>query len=163
MSGYTLPWFLLPHILSHRLIPSSSVSPIHNLSPSELGFEFVGWGVNKWPLWSALGYGGLVWFGMIHASLGMMKIVSWLKGRSRPSISVAAVSTSSADGDLELPARPKISKRRKVLLPGIMVSFLALITIGLARVARETSGVSKVMANRYEAVYANMPLARLWS
>ena len=182
VTGWMMPFLLLPHIASHRLRPSSSKPPISGLSPSELGMEFVGWGINRWPVWSYLSYGALVGVMSWHAGVGMMKVMSWLRGRKGPvgpsagttevlgtskrtsgdSIvsaeeRVGAEPAASITPAAEQPIQPmgrKISKERKIGLRSILLVFVGIVGVGLARIARESRYVSRVMALRYEAVYA---------
>ena len=151
ITGWLLPIFLFPHITSHRLFPSASTRPISSLSPSELNFEFVGWGVNRWPWLSTLSYGGLVLTACWHAGVGMMKVVSWLRGPKPPSEAVEPATVP----------RRRISGKRKIGLRGLLGALLAVIAIGLGRVASESKHVSRGMERRYEAVYASLPWASL--
>ncbi|ORX35225.1 hypothetical protein BD324DRAFT_652367 [Kockovaella imperatae] len=148
LTGYALPFFLIPHILSHRIHPSSPHPPISRLSPSELDFEFVGWSLRKWPGWSVISYGGLVLIACWHAGVGMMKIVSWLRG---PRVT----------GGTDPAPRRKISGGRKLGLRGILGVVLGVVGIGLVRIARDTGKVSRIMETRYEAVYASLPWGSL--
>lgn len=53
------------------------------------------------------------------------------------------------------PAAPrKISAKRKLGLRSLLLVFIGVVGIGLARIARESKYVSRVMALRYEAVYS---------
>ena len=154
LTGWLLPFFVLPHLLSHRLIPALSDSPISSLSPSELGFDFVGWGVDRWPEWSVVSYGGLVLVGVWHTGVGLMKVVSRLRNRPTGTIRVDA------------PDAPRgvIPIRRRIGLRGLLGLILGVVGIGLIRVARESrGGVSSIMIKRYEAVYALMPFASAFS
>lgn len=188
VTGWILPWIVVPHIASHRLVPARSAPPISSLSPSELGYEYVGWGIKQRPLWSYVTYLALVGIASWHAGVGMMKIVSWLKrGRGgkgavrpvqpvqpvqdtpnaieappNPSVSVAEETTGEAPKSRE---RVRIngdgvviSKKRQFGLRGIMVVFLGVVGIGLARIARDSRHVSRVMAVRYQAVHDVMGL-----
>ncbi|WVR03735.1 hypothetical protein IAU60_000730 [Kwoniella sp. DSM 27419] len=171
--AYPLAIMIVPHILTHRLVPSRSAPPISSLSPSELGWEYVGYNLRDWFSWAA--YLGIVGAGVWHAAVGSMKIVSWLKGRSTnttPATTVtgpplenngtaqdtARTRTDPATGE----QRPVIPRRNKLGLRGIMIIFLGVITIGLVRVARDTGSVSTVMKRRYDAVRAAVPWANLW-
>ena len=48
----------------------------------------------------------------------------------------------------------KISAKRKLGLRSLLLVFVGIVGIGLARIARESRYVSRVMALRYEAVYS---------
>ena len=143
VTGYLLPFFLIPHLASHRIFPSSPAPAISSLSPSELSFEYVGWGIKRWPYWSVVGYGGLVLAACWHAGVGLMKVVSWLRGPrpSRPST--------------------RITGKRKVGLRGLLAVLLGIVGVGMARVVSDTGVVSRAMEARYEAVYASLPWAAL--
>lgn len=162
-------------------MPARSAPPISALSPSELGFEYVGWGINQRPLWNYAMYLGLVGIASWHAGVGMMKIVSWMKRGRRakgPVQQVQPVSPVQDTTSTEPPAaasadgastgrttKPRvngdgvvISKKRQFGLRGIMVVFLGVVGIGLARIARDSQHVSRVMAVRYQAVHDIMGL-----
>lgn len=167
LTGWMLPFLLVPHIASHRLLPASPDPPIARLSPSEFGFEYVGWALNHSPIWSYASYLGLIGLGVWHSGVGMMKIVSWLKRGRGVSTSTGDDTASSApfpataflpEDEMEREVRPKrtISRRRKFGLRSVLVAFLGFIAVGLARMAKENRSVSKVMAARYEAVYAGL-------
>ncbi|OCF40052.1 hypothetical protein I317_06127 [Kwoniella heveanensis CBS 569] len=79
--AYPLTLLLTSHVLTHRLIPQSSQPPISSLSPSELGWDFVGYNLQSAVSW--LAYLGLVGAGVWHAAVGSMKVVSWLKSGRR--------------------------------------------------------------------------------
>ncbi|KAK1927619.1 hypothetical protein DB88DRAFT_41150 [Papiliotrema laurentii] len=167
LTGWMLPFLLVPHIASHRLLPASPDPPIARLSPSEFGFEYVGWALNHSPIWSYASYLGLIGLGVWHSGVGMMKIVSWLKRGRGVSTSTGDDTASSApfpataflpEDEMEREVRPKrtISRRRKFGLRSVLVAFLGFIAVGLACMAKENRSVSKVMAARYEAVYAGL-------
>jgi hypothetical protein len=108
----------------------------------------------------------------------MMKIVSWLKrGRGGKSAKRSVQPVQDTPGATEAPSNPAasvaeettgeapksglrvngngvvISKKRQFGLRGIMVVFLGVVGIGLARIARDSRHVSRVMAVRYQAVH----------
>ncbi|CAD6579354.1 MAG: hypothetical protein TREMPRED_002454 [Tremellales sp. Tagirdzhanova-0007] len=147
IAGYALIPLVLPHILIHRIIPQSSDYPISNLSPSELGFDFVAWSVRQWPGWSAVGYLGLVGVGTWHAGVGIMKVVTWLRGWR------SGIQKIGVEGK----QKRSVPKRRKIGLRGSLAALLAVVGVSLVRLHGEGKGVSTVMAKRYEAVYARLP------
>jgi hypothetical protein len=100
IAGYALVPLLLPHIVTHRLAPSSSAAPIANLSPSELGYEYVGGNLQQWPVWSGVTYLALVGVGVLHAGIGSMKVVSWLKRGKKGNVSVAGADAASDRTDI---------------------------------------------------------------
>ncbi|WWD16412.1 hypothetical protein CI109_100838 [Kwoniella shandongensis] len=146
--GYPLAILVSTHILTHRLIPSLSTPPISNLSPSELGWEFVGYNLRYTSAWAT--YLFLIGAGVWHSTVGGMKIVSWLRGpKSSPSKAVAEV-----DQKEKKEVKRTVSWRRKLGLRGLVVAFLGVISIGLARVSADTGPISSVMLKRYDAVFA---------
>ena len=155
VTGWLLPFFLLPHIASHRLIPAASTSPIRNLSPAEFGFEFVGWGVNAWPVWTSLSYIGLVGVTVWHTGVGLMKVVSWLRrSRNQKQVEKDKALDSKVNEVIQKEQAPrKISLRRRIGLRGMLLGLLGVVALGLARVASENSIVSRNMEKRYQAVY----------
>jgi hypothetical protein len=146
VTGYLLIPFLLPHILTHRLVPQSPSPPISSLSPSELNFEFVAYSLYTRPIASTLAYIGLVGLAVPHAVLGSMKIVSWIR-RLRAGTEVAAVA--------ETPRRTAagIPKGRRRTAGWLLFGLLDVVLLGLVRLYGEGGNVSGFMARRYEAVF----------
>lgn len=62
--------FLPMHYLIHRVFPSDPHPPIDALSPSELDFEYVKYGLTTWPIRSWILYTGLVVGVAFHAVEG---------------------------------------------------------------------------------------------
>lgn len=154
-SGYLLIPFVLPHILTHRIIPSFNTSAIRALSPSELNYDFVGWNLGSWGAWAT--YLALAGVGALHWGIGSMKVVSWMRrGRRREPVVL------NADREQEK-TRAAIPKRRRIGLRGLMLGLMGLITIGLVRISRDSRGsVSSMMASRYQAVYQQLPWGGLY-
>ncbi|WVQ77339.1 hypothetical protein IAR50_007023 [Cryptococcus sp. DSM 104548] len=158
--AYPLLLLLIPHILTHRLIPSSTAPPIRELSPSELGWEFVGYGLGDWITWA--GYLGLVGAGVWHAAVGSMKVATWLRTlRRRPSTPAKSAGHSSTSPSVknEQPEKRLVPRRRKLGLRGVILCFLGIVAFGLWRVKSETGMVSPVMKRRYDAVFGRSPWA----
>ncbi|ODO04992.1 hypothetical protein I350_05604 [Cryptococcus amylolentus CBS 6273] len=161
--AYPLLLLLIPHILTHRLIPSSSAPPIRELSPSELGWEFVGHGLGDWLTW--VGYLGLVGAGVWHAAVGSMKVAAWLRTlRRRPSTRTTqtkpTVSTGSAPAATNEQSKKRVvPRKRKLGLRGVIICFLGVVAFGLWRVKIDTGVVSPVMRRRYDAVFDRAPWA----
>ncbi|WVO14690.1 hypothetical protein L204_102328 [Cryptococcus depauperatus] len=127
--AYPLLLLLIPHMITHRLIPADPAPPIRQLSPSEIGWEYVGYNLRKWSAWGV--YLGLVGTSIWHAIVGGMKIATWMKSRHWSKPSAAMVEKKS------LPKRRGIPKKRKIGLNGFVVVLLGVVSIGLWRVARE--------------------------
>src|SRR5258706_2322569 len=70
LSAYPALAFFAIHVESHRLRPSFPQPPISALSPSELDYEFVKYGLQTYPLWAWVTYGGFVFAVLYHASEG---------------------------------------------------------------------------------------------
>lgn len=87
-----------------------------------------------------------------------MKVVSWIR-RSR---SKGKVDLVNADKE-QAKTRASIPKRRRIGLRGLMIGFMGLVTVGLARIWRDSHGnVGSVMASRYQAVYRSLPWGSLY-
>jgi hypothetical protein len=155
-SGYLLIPFVIPHIMTHRIIPSWNTPSIRALSPSELNYDFVGWNLGSWTAWAA--YLALAGIGVLHWSIGSMKVISWMRrGRRKNTVDVADV-----DKEQEK-TRASIPKQRRIGLKGLMLGFMGLVTIGLARIWKDSQGnVSSVMAGRFHAVYRNLPWGSIY-
>ncbi|KAF7327421.1 hypothetical protein MKEN_00319900 [Mycena kentingensis (nom. inval.)] len=71
LTGYANMLLFLPvHFMAHRVAPADSTAPIHELSPSELDFEYVKFALTKWPVRSWFLYGGLVLCAVLHTVEG---------------------------------------------------------------------------------------------
>jgi len=84
MSAYPLLAFLPIHVLTNRIYPSDPASPVLALSPSELDYEYVKYGLIRWPWRSIALYGGLTVYIVIHSieGIALMSRV-WFSGRSK--------------------------------------------------------------------------------
>nr|ODN90362.1 hypothetical protein L204_05966 [Cryptococcus depauperatus CBS 7855] len=153
--AYPLLLLLIPHMITHRLIPADPAPPIRQLSPSEIGWEYVGYNLRKWSAWGV--YLGLVGTSIWHAIVGGMKIATWMKSRHWSKPSAAMVEKKS------LPKRRGIPKKRKIGLNGFVVVLLGVVSIGLWRVAREIGPVSPLMKIRYDGVFQATPWAKLYN
>lgn len=134
LAGYILIPFLTLHILTHRLIPSSPSPPINALSPSELGYSFVSYGLRTWPFVSWTTYAALILTGTYHALLGTPKALSWFRT-----------------------TLPGASRRRATFLRGSFIALVSALGIGLARLHAEDPGFSRGMQRRVDAVYRAVP------
>ena len=90
---------------------------------------------------------GLVGVGVWHAGVGMMKVVTWLRGPRR----------ALKIGEEGEQKRVVPTKRRKLGLRGLIAGLLGIVGVGLLRKHGEGKGVSSVMVRRYEAIYARLP------
>ncbi|WWC88071.1 uncharacterized protein L201_002975 [Kwoniella dendrophila CBS 6074] len=188
--AYPLSILLISHILTHRLIPSRSESPIMELSPSELGWEFVGYNLMRdWSSW--LAYLSISGMGIWHSTVGGMKIVTWLKNRRSRSRSIDSTSKpnkefneslsdngqtgnkqtdkNEIEDDIERVIivnppnnRTIVTPKRIMGLRAYMIAWLGIIAIGLYRVKKDTGFVSSVMKVRYGAVFDAAPWAKFW-
>lgn len=147
ITGYLLIPFLLPHIVSHRLVPQTPSPPISSLSPSEFGLEFVAYSLYTRPITSFFAYLGLVGLAVPHAVLGSMKIVSWIR-RLRAGTEPVGVQ--------ETPRRTAagIPKGRRRSAGWLLFGLLDVVLVGLVRLYWEGAHVSGFMARRYEEVFA---------
>lgn len=82
-TGYLALCFFLPvHYTLHRVFPEDPAPPIEALAPAELDFEYVKYGLQRWPVRSWLLYAGLTACVAWHAAEGMQIIWNtWLRVR----------------------------------------------------------------------------------
>ncbi|OCF75109.1 hypothetical protein I204_03958 [Kwoniella mangroviensis CBS 8886] len=188
--GYPLTILLMAHILSHRLIPSRSESPIFQLSPSELGHEYVGYNLQSVVGW--MSYLGLVGLGVYHAVVGGWKISGWIKrsnkndrrvkGDSSEQTNTTEVKSSTEYNEdkenekiiivnkpnpssfAKSPLSSTSSKSQITGLRALTVALVGFIIMKLYRIKRDVdvSGVSQIMKIRYDAVHNNVPWAGIW-
>ncbi|WWC96877.1 hypothetical protein V866_003752 [Kwoniella sp. B9012] len=181
--GYPLTILLIAHILSHRLIPSRSESPISELSPSELGYEYVGYNLQNVLGWTS--YLGLVGLGVYHGVVGSRKISSWFGGSSKRKImkeestdknkiKITSNEKKEINGDETIiivnhptdssTPSSKSSKSQITALRALTVALVGIITVGLYRIKRDVDvyGVSQIMKIRYDAVHSSVPWAGIW-
>ena len=83
LSAYPALAFLAIHLEKHRLRPSIPVPPISTLSPSELDYEFVKYGLQTYPLWAWVTYGGLVITMLYHTSEGAVIVLRGWTAKSK--------------------------------------------------------------------------------
>ncbi|KAH7340416.1 hypothetical protein B0J17DRAFT_318298 [Rhizoctonia solani] len=145
-TGYPLFLLLSPHVATHRLIPSISAPPISSISPSELDYTFVHFGLKNWPIRSWAMYAVLVGTGVAHAIYGIP--VVWRQTMLNLLRKVHAVHSESRFG-----SSWRISP--KVGLLGISV-----ILLGLWRISREDLFISRLMETRMTSSYRMSGLYR---
>ena len=105
-AGYLLFPFLLQHTLLNRIIPVRAEAPIWSLSPSELDYTYVSFGLERFSLITGIAYAGLVGLGSWHVVSGAAMVRGQLgrrikrrseeDGEGQESLTDAAKSTSSA-------------------------------------------------------------------
>ncbi|KAG8710046.1 hypothetical protein FRC09_000335 [Ceratobasidium sp. 395] len=138
LTGYPLLYFLSPHIATHRLHPSTPSPPISAMSPSELDFSFVNFGLKNWPVRSWVMYSVLVGAGIMHATYGVPMVwrtILKLLKKSR-------IMRSDSKLGLSWRSAPKTG------LVGIGV-----ILLGLFRISREDIFLTRLVATRTMAAY----------
>ena len=71
-TGYTLGVLFLPiHYITHRVYPTVKDYPIDAIGPAELDYEFVKYGLQRWPAISWALYAGLVGCVVLHGVAGL--------------------------------------------------------------------------------------------
>ncbi|KAF5386852.1 hypothetical protein D9615_001980 [Tricholomella constricta] len=135
-AGYSAALFFLPiHFMTHRVHPTATTAPISGVGPSELDYEFVKLGLQKWPLASWFLYTGLVCSVALHMADGTALIWStYFRRQGR----------KQAGGK-----GGKWYNRRTKVLAGVVLPVLA----GLYAVSKEPLLLFSSMARRYEAVF----------
>ncbi|KAI5451983.1 hypothetical protein NCC49_001282 [Naganishia albida] len=144
LSGYVLVPFLTLHVMTHRLIPSRPDPPINALSPAELGYGFVSYGLRTWPRVSWTTYTLLIGTGLWHALAGAPRVLAWLRGVRTPPPPPPTAPTARKSR-LVLPAAAAAAAAYVVLL--------SVLAAGLARLHHEEPGFSRGMRARVDAVY----------
>lgn len=138
IAGYASLLFLLPtHYLLHRVYPSDPSPPILSLSPAELDYEYVKFGLQQWPLTNWVLYTGLTACVAWHATEGLQIIWNtWLAGNAR-------IWKNSA-------------KRRLIT---VAASVLPVFT-GILVMSREPLMVFSGTADRYETAFRRLVMFR---
>lgn len=181
MLGYALIPLVIPHLLLHRIIPSTAGPPINDLSPSEMGYEFVGYACATRP-WMTAGYVLLTGVALWHGIVGGFKVLRWAKtlaGKGGTKVEEVkregeglledglAVNTSHKGhkGKEDRRGRNNADKGRKVDKNAPMRSLVTTLTsavcVGLVRMTADAQGMSSFVASRYDAVFASAPWAPL--
>jgi hypothetical protein len=83
LTGYAGMLLFVPaHYIIHRVLPSAPDAPVAGLSPSELDYEYVKYGLREWPGMSWFLYAGLVLGIAWHAAEGAQLMWNaYLRGR----------------------------------------------------------------------------------
>lgn len=130
-SGYFAGLFFVPiHYLTHRAYPASPAAPISCVGPSELDYDFVKTGLQKWPKRSWALYIGLTAFVVFHAVDGLQVIFK-----------------QSLKGVAERWTRMRRNKRMGVVTLGVLLPVFS----GLAVLGREDVMAFGNVVSRYEA------------
>ncbi|KDN41937.1 hypothetical protein RSAG8_07154, partial [Rhizoctonia solani AG-8 WAC10335] len=145
-TGYPLLLALAPHIATHRLIPSTPAPPISSISPSELDYTFVHFGLKNWPTRSWVMYAVLVGSGITHAIYGTP--VS-----SRQTMLKLLKKSRVVDLQSRLGTSWRISPKAGLL--GISI-----ILLGVLRISREDLFISRLAETRMASAYRMSALYR---
>lgn len=131
LTGYALGILILPiHFLTHRVYPTLGDYPIDEIGPAELNFEFVKYGLQRWPVRSWVLYGGLVGCVALHGIAGAKIIwqtwfgnaVTTRRKRGNVSSQVATASGTVAPVLLGIFA---LSKEPLMVFPSTIARFAA--------------------------------------
>jgi hypothetical protein len=118
VSGWSLLLLVPTHVLTHRIHASDPTPPISALSPGDLNFEFVKYGLARWPVISWTIYTGLVGAAAVHAVDGWTLLLRmWCNARitrqwgwGRLTIVAGAV-TGALTGLLVIASEPRLVSR----------------------------------------------------
>lgn len=137
-TGWLLATALIPvHVLLHRFNPTSPISPVLSLGPSQLDYEFVKVGLAIWPVVNWTLYSALVVSIMFHAVEGAAIMFRAWRGAGS--------------------SEPKDRRRRKkraAIAKNITASAgISTVLGGLAVIATEPLNVSRALMARIEASF----------
>jgi succinate dehydrogenase/fumarate reductase cytochrome b subunit len=133
LSAYPALAFFAIHIETYRLRPSLPAPPISALSPSELDYEFVKYGLQTYPLWASVTFGGLVFAMLYHASEGAVIVLRAWTAKTKWGSGFVSFST--------------MRRRRAVAVAGLSI-FTGLLVLWIEPLEAGTR-----MVTRYSAVY----------
>ncbi|CEL52270.1 hypothetical protein RSOLAG1IB_00810 [Rhizoctonia solani AG-1 IB] len=145
-TGYPLLLVLSSHIATHRLIPSSPTPPISSISPSELDYTFVHFGLKNWPLRSWAMYAMLVGAGITHIIYGMPLV--WHQTTLKLLKKVRLLRSESRIG-----TSWRISPKVGLLGIGIVM-------LGVLRISRDDLFISRLAETRMASAYRMSVLYR---
>ncbi|KAJ7760730.1 hypothetical protein DFH07DRAFT_771804 [Mycena maculata] len=141
LTGYANMIIFLPiHFMTHRVLPMNPAPPIHALGPSELDFEFVKYGLAKWPWRSCILYGALVAGVVLHAVDGERLLFNTYFG--------------------ETMGRFKMATRKRLLAIGFGLLAVPVLS-GLFFMSKEPLLVFPSTAERVQASFVQFPLFRV--
>lgn len=133
------------HAFLNRIIPSKSISPCNNLSPSELDYSYVSYGFRSFPITSTLVYVGLIVPTIYHVVVGSQKLLNIKKGKGKGS-------TRSEKQDLPSPIQDSTTKENKDRLFWVVGTLQLALFVGLNRIGRETEPIPTFVAKRVSHV-----------
>ena len=145
-TGYAIGVLFLPiHYTVHRVYPTAEDPAINALGPAELDYEFVKYGLQRWPVRSWILYGGLVGCVVLHGIAGV-KIIwrTWFGG------TVA----KKQDGK----SGRKWRGNNQVIAAS---SIVAPVLVGIFRLSREPLMTFSSTAARFEAVFRRSWIYRI--
>ncbi|KAF8626369.1 hypothetical protein AX15_005019 [Amanita polypyramis BW_CC] len=145
-TGYALGALFLPiHFTLHRVYPTTVDHPINALGPAELDYEFVKYGLQRWPIRSWVLYAGLVSCVALHGIAGV-KIIwqTWFGGS-------ATKREDSTSG----------RKRRGNNLVITASSIVAPVLVGIFALSREPSMMFSSTAARFKGVFQRSWIYRI--
>ncbi|CAK9785476.1 hypothetical protein CC85DRAFT_286644 [Cutaneotrichosporon oleaginosum] len=167
--GYVLLPLLIPHLILHRILPSTEGPPINELSPSEMGYEFAGYACAT-RKWMTAGYVVLTGVALWHGIVGGLKVLQWARGLWRRAEAVkdagekvlekTAADTSKAHekSDKKRRRRAHISQTEKLrAIRTLVTTTTTAVCVGLVRMTADAQGLSSFTASRYDAVFASAP------
>ncbi len=170
MLGYVLLPLLVPHLMLHRLIPATDGPPINALSPSEMGYEFVGYACAT-RKWMTAGYVVLTGVALWHGIVGGLKVLQWARGLMRRAEDVKELGEklledTAADSSKAHPVEKKRRRRAHVsqaeklrAIRTLVTTITTAVCVGLVRLTADAQGLSSFVASRYDAVFAAAPWA----
>lgn len=144
-TGYAAATLFLPiHYLTHRSYPMSTDDLIDAIGPAELDYEFVKYGLQRWPARSWLLYGGLASCVVLHGLMGVKVIWRTWFGSTR------------RNGDCGQ-ERKRFNFNPVVAASSVLVPVL----VGIFRVSREPLMALSPTITRFEAVFRKLWLYRI--
>lgn len=156
-TAWPLAVFFLPvHVLVHRVHPAFPGSPVEGLGPSQLDFEYVKYGFERWPMLSWTLFGGLISCVILHSLEGSR--ILWrvwsIQKRSKSSAASNNVVQPITSSKLHF----AVDGGRRLILPTAVVAAMAIGTFGsilggLAILASEPVFVSNALSVRMHGAY----------
>ncbi|QRW00341.1 hypothetical protein RhiJN_28359 [Ceratobasidium sp. AG-Ba] len=145
LTGYPLVFLLSPHIATHRLLPSTPSPPISSISPSELDFSFVNFGLKNWPARSWIMYSVLVGAGIMHVTYGA------------PIVWRTILRLLKKAGLVNSESKKSLSWR---MFPKASLLGIGVVLLGMLRIAREDVFLTRLATTRMVASYRLSPFYR---
>ncbi|BEJ16877.1 hypothetical protein CspHIS471_0602780 [Cutaneotrichosporon sp. HIS471] len=165
--GYVLIPLVVPHLILHRLIPSTEGPPINQLSPSEMGYEFVGYACAT-RKWMTAGYVVLTGVALWHGIVGGIKVLHWARGLLRRPDTAGSGERGSEDKSADSSKTNEKKKKRRLhvsqaerlqAIRTLVTTTTTAVCVGLVRLTADAQGLSSFVASRYDAVFATAPWA----